>query len=188
MTSADREIPPKVAGVGRTKDAGPPPSGSGEGAILALRSPPRSVPPSTGKSGDTTPLGQALVFRATRANKTPPGGTGEIVEEAIQTGPTGEVVIPLPTWWVTLPEDDVEQRRKRVTSVLPRRVEAEKKWRDVMEEEERKHTPLLQLAAGPGLSGQGLQPFPAAAQGRCPQQDVVELITGSGPSTEILSS
>ena len=57
-----------------------------------------------------------------------------------------------------------------------------------MEEEERKRTPLLPLAAGPGLPGRGLQPFPAAAQGRCPQQDGAELFTGSGPSTEILSS
>ena len=80
LTSTDREIPPKVTDVGRTKEAGLSPSGSSESAILDLRTPPRSVPPSTGKSGDTTPLGQELVLRATRADKTPPSGTGDIVE------------------------------------------------------------------------------------------------------------
>ena len=89
MTSTDNEIPPKVAGVSRTKGAEPAPSGSGEGAILALRTPPRSVPPSLEKSGNTTPVGQSLVLRATRDDKTPPGATGEIMEEAIQTWPTG---------------------------------------------------------------------------------------------------
>ena len=61
-------------------------------------------------------------------------------------------------------------------------------WRDIKKEEERKRTPLLQLVAGAWLPRRILQPFPAAAQGRCPQQDGAELITGSGPSIEILSS
>ena len=87
-------------------------------------------------------MGQALARTlGTRADMTPPGGTGEIVEEVIQTRPTGGLVIPLPTRLVTLPGDEVEQRRKSVTSVLPHRVEAENEWRDVMEEERKKtHT------------------------------------------------
>ena len=57
-------------------------------------------------------MGHALVLWATRAHKTPSGGTGDIVEEAIQTRLTGEVVILLPTRWVTLPEDDVDHAER----------------------------------------------------------------------------
>ena len=57
-----------------------------------------------------------------------------------------------------------------------------------MEEEERKRTPLLQLAAGPGLPGRDYNRSPRRLKGDVRNKMVWNRSRGSGPSTGILSS